>query len=367
MSRETKRIAREFAKHARQRKKFIQVSKHDFVPTGATLLNLALSDRAFGGFSKGTMVNVVGDKSSGKTFLAFSLCAEVAHRKDFAEYRTIYDGSEGISRFNLRQIFGRATQERIEPPHYDENGNPESSHTVQDFLLNVLECVKSERPFIYILDSFDALTSNEEVSRVDKIAKARGTDKVVPGSYSMEKAKSSSQFFRVLVRKIEATKSLLIIISQTRDNINPMSFIKKSRNGGRALDFYATHILWLASAKKIKKDKKTIGNVVKAKVDKNKSTGKYRTIEFPLYSTYGIDDVASCIQWLLFNGTWKKRGGKIDPCGMLAIPPAKERTFIRMIEEKNLEKRLRKITSRAWRKSEEGLKLDRKPKYIDVE
>ena len=33
----------------------------DLVPTGSTLLNLALSGKPYGGFKLGTIVNVVGD------------------------------------------------------------------------------------------------------------------------------------------------------------------------------------------------------------------------------------------------------------------------------------------------------------------
>ena len=49
------------------------------------------------------------------------------------------------------------------------------------------------------------------------------------------------------------------------------SFEKYSRSGGKAMDFYAHTVLWLATAKKIEKKENAVGVVVKAKTTKSKT------------------------------------------------------------------------------------------------
>jgi RecA/RadA recombinase len=67
----------------------------------------------------------------------------------------------------------------------------------------------------------------------------------------------------------------LIIISQIRDKIGVMFGEKHSRSGGKALDFYASLIVWLTELKKIQKTikgvKRSIGISVKAKEKKNQT------------------------------------------------------------------------------------------------
>ena len=86
-----------------------------FVPTGSALLNLALSDRANGGFLTGKIVNVIGDSSSGKTFLCLTTLAETAHNPAFDDCLLVYDDAEAASEFNIEKLFGSKTVRRIMP------------------------------------------------------------------------------------------------------------------------------------------------------------------------------------------------------------------------------------------------------------
>ena len=54
--------------------------------TGSTMLNLALTDNPYGGYPKGCLVNVVGDSSSGKTFLCLNTLAEAVCSSAFEKY-----------------------------------------------------------------------------------------------------------------------------------------------------------------------------------------------------------------------------------------------------------------------------------------
>jgi len=253
------------------------------ISSGCALLNLALSDKVEGGFGLGKMTNIIGDSSSGKSFLALSLLAECANSPRFDDYTLVYDDVEQACEFDIRKLFGSRAAQKIVPPIPDpDEDEPAYSETIQDFHANVFRHLDRGDPFIYVLDSLDALDAEEDQKKAREILKARETE------------------------------SALIIISQTRDDINPMSFTKKTRSGGRALKFYCTHEIWLAVASTIKKKDLPVGVNVRVKISKNKLTGKMRQVEFPLYYSYGVDDIGASVDWMIKTKTWKKKGGKYE-------------------------------------------------------
>lgn len=165
----------------------------------------------------------------------------------------------------------------------------ESWYTYTQALIE--ELLKTNQECLFIVDSLDALSDREE--------RKRGIDE---GSYNMSKPKLIGQLFRRLVKDIEKVKLHLMIISQIRDKIGVTFGAKHTRSGGKALDFYATQILWLSQLKKlertIKKQTRIYGLNVKAKCTKNKVGLPFRECEFPIIFGYGIDDAIAMITWL---------------------------------------------------------------------
>ena len=310
------------------------------LPTGSTLLNLALSDNPYGGYVKGTIVIIVGDRSAGKTFVLWTLFAELLRL--FYKYMMIYDEPEAALQFALKKLFG----EKI--------GNVElniTSSTIQDFYRNVMEQVGTGKPFVYGLDSWDSLTSEEEEER----------DGVGKGGYKTEKAIASSEIFRQIVRKVKDTESLVAVIFQTRVNIGVTFGKKKTRSGGNAPGFYATHEMWLRIVKHLKRKEREVGVLVEVNVEKNKFTGKLRKVQFPIFFDYGIDDVGSMVDWLLLEKFWKKDKNTIN-CGD-DFPKATREKLITYIEDNNLEGKLIEIVAEGWQEIEKDIQTDRKPRY----
>jgi recombination protein RecA len=110
---------------------------------------------------------------------------------------------------------------------------------------------------------------------------------------------------RVTAREIKSKEALVIVISQTRDNLG-FGFTTKTRSGGRALKFYCAHEMWLSVKEPIKKRKTQIGIHANLKISKNKLTGKRRNIDIPIYDDYGVDDISANIDFLLEESFWKK-------------------------------------------------------------
>lgn len=332
--------------------------KRAHIPTGCVLLNLACSDSARAGFGLGKMVNLIGDSSSGKSLLAFGMCSDMGKLRQFNKYRMIYDDVEAACEFDLSYLFGAELARRIEPPDKTKEGEDMSSETIQDFKRHVMAALAQDEPFVYILDSFDALTSDEEVKRTSKALKKGEKE---DGSYKAEKAKIGGEILRMIIRKLKKTKSLLIIISQTRENLNARSFEKKYRAGGKALKFYATHEIWLAMIGKRKSRNRNIGVDTRAKVSKNKLTGKIREVDFTIYYDYGVDDIGSCIDFMVDEELWPQKKNTIEASDLDL--KGTRANLISQIEKGDREGDLFQAVQLAWDEIETSLKLNRKPKY----
>lgn len=340
------------------------------IQSGSTLLNLACTDCPEGAFIPGRIITLPGGSASGKTMLMLTMLAECSFDKNFDEYNFVYDdGEETYDGFDVKHLFGEKLFKRIQPPATFNNGRPLYSETIQDFKANILTKTREGVPFIYILDSLDSLTGKEELEREYKQALLKAKDpeiiKDIKGSFKTEKAKAVGETLRMVNNKIKYTKSVLFIVQQERANIGVMIGSKKTTSGGKAPLYYSTHQVWMNKKAKIFKDirgqKIEIGNKVIAKVTKNKITGKLRTIEFDIYPDYGIDDISSCIDFLVSTRYWKKNGKKIQAIDF-DIQETKS-ILIEQIENKELHRKLQKITGKIWNEIEDIAKPNRQQKY----
>jgi hypothetical protein len=180
------------------------------------------------------------------------------------------------------------------------------------------------------------------------------------GSYKTEKPKLASEILRVTAREIKSKEALVIVVSQTRDNLG-FGFTSKTRSGGRALKFYSTHEIWLSIKEPFKKKKREIGIKANAKVSKNKLTGKRRDVDIPIYYDYGVDDISANVDFLVEEGFWKKDKNTIL-ANNLNIVATKDK-LIEGIEKRRLEKEVQKMVGAQWKTIEEDLRLDRKRRY----
>jgi len=337
--------------------------------SGSTLLNLACTEDRDSAFLRGGYYFLVGDSVSGKTWLSLSFLAEASVNPAFDKYRLIYDDVEGGALMDKQQYFGTALSKRLESPAV-RKGKPRYSRSVEDFYFNVSEALDSKRPFIYVLDSQDALSSSYSEEKFESQKKAFETGREVAGSYGDGKAKYHSEHLRQVLSGLRCHDSILIVIGQTRDNLG-FGFEKKTRSGGRALRFYANIEIWTSVSGKIQTmvrgKVRTIGVNVQAEVRKNRVTGKVgrdRAVSIPIYYGLGIDDVGSCVDFLMHEGHWKK----VKDCR--SVYRAREFGFkgtkekiIKFIEAENKERKLRQIAFGVWKEIEDACAPKRKPRY----
>ncbi len=329
-----------------------QVIKYtgDLFPTGVTLLNCACSGTPFGGFAKGKVVNIIGDSFTGKTLLALTVLAEISILPQFDHYRFIFDDVEAALEFDIKTLFGVKLAERIEMNII--------SKTIEDWGNNLTKALIKKIPFIYILDSFDALTSLAEQKRVKaKVTTPKRGEKKEKekGTYGLEKPKIAGQIFRAHIDSFKEQEALIIVISQTRANIGN-TFVPKTRSGGDALRFFSTHEMWLAHWGVIWKSKTIeIGADVGVKVTKNKLTGKRRRISFPIYDDYGIGDVHANVDYIIEEGIWKKEEGKerIYKATEIMDISGQKSTLVNHIIREGLQRPLQELVGHTWQAMEE--------------
>lgn len=325
--------------------------------TGSTLLNLACTGRHHGGFIAGKYHLIVGDSASGKSFLSMTCLAEAARSSQFEHYNLVLDDIEGGALFDIPKLFGKTLPQKLIVEH---------SSTLEEMYYNIDKYLSQDKPFIYVVDSMDSLITEEEEDRFQESKKASQRGKTISGTYGLSKPKMNSQNLRRLMTPLRNTGSILIIICQTRDNIG-FGFERRTRAGGRALRFYATLEIWLSTKEKIKKTVKgkpvQIGIRSKIDVKKNRITGREHSIILPLYHSYGIDDIGSCIDFLIDQGHWSKGRNSIHAPEFKDFRGSYDK-LVSLIEKEELQGKLQRLVGKVWKEIERESTLDRKPKYL---
>ncbi len=363
-------IAKEIKKKLLKRTFIVPLTGKDYVSTGSTLLNLAISGNPRWGFAKGYYYFIVGDTQSGKTWLSLTCLAEASINKNFDNYRFIFDNGEEGALMDIERFFGARVAQRIEAPRVIK-GVPQCSYTLEDFYFNVHDALQDGRPFIYVLDSMDSLTSTQDLDKFIERKKAARKGSKTTGSMGDGKAKINSQDMRKLISPLKRSGSILIVINQTRANLK-MGYgqPEKTRSGGFAPSYYACLELWSSIGGKITKQLRTIkqktkkrelGTFCRVRVKKNRMTGKDRTVVIPIYHSIGMDDMGSCIAFLVDEFHWKTKAGKIYvPEFKMTLTKEK---LIHYIEKNNLEKDVQEIVANVWDTVEKQCIVHRKFRY----
>lgn len=262
-----------------------------FINTGCVLFDCALG----GGYGGGRVINVIGDRSTGKTLLMIEACANFARQypKGLLAYREM----EGAFDLEYGRLLGMPV-DRMEPEV--ELATVEDMQ--KDVRAFVTRCKKKKVPGFYGLDSLDAISDQGEMNR-----------EMGDATYGT-KAKALGEFFRRETKLMKQANVTFFVVSQMRDRIGVTFGRKWTRSGGRALDFYASQIIVLSEVNKITKtkhgQKRIVGVNIKAHINKNKCGLPFREAEFPIRFGYGIDDREASENYL--DAAKVKFNGEVD-------------------------------------------------------
>lgn len=335
-----------------------------FLSTGCAVLNCVLSDRVDGGWPSGRLSNLIGDSDTAKTVLALHALAEACRNPAFDDYLLVYADIESALTESTKAMFGNKMRSRTKFLSAEAGSREDRPpETVEEMHYQLLKLFEDGRPFIYIPDSLDFLPSQADLDKTDEQRKAWEQGKEGKGTYQMAKQKYLKQILRELKGKISRTDSIIIVISQTIDNIGSM-FDAKTVAGGNALEFASRIRLWLSKLETDKVGKRIIGRKVRAKVTKNHITGHLREAPIWVYNSYGVVDTKTSIDFLVAEGVWPKMGGRVVPEGLYSDGQKYlVKDLITKIEVDKRQRLLNRLVQKKWEDIEASLRLNWERRY----
>lgn len=283
--------------------------------SGCTLVDLVIGGGRGMGWKAGTLINIVALEGGGKTQLSAETIAHNFHaRKDQGFWHRFIDREHRFS-FDTESMFRMTV---CDPSEWV----PDTIEELDGYLSKLLNDAKA--PGIVVVDSLDAFSTEETEERSEKRMKQvdDGKDIKQDGSYTVTTGapKFLSESLRITMSKASATQTAVFLLSQVRTKLGAMAFDpnKFNRNGGKALDHWCDTIAWLKPLRKLsvgsEKDGtyREIGAVVNLWTTKSSTPRPYRECMYTLLFDYGIDNIASNIDFL-FNLRDHKTGALRDP------------------------------------------------------
>jgi recombination protein RecA len=273
----------------------------DFVSTGATLLDVAISNRPNGGIAVGRITELTGLEGSGKSLIGAQLIANTQLR-----------GGVGVlidTETAVNAEFFKAVGIDMNKLVYVQLQTVEE---IFDAITVIIESVrkdpkKRDKIVTIVVDSVAAASTKKEMEA------DFGKD-----GYATDKAIIISKAMRKITGLLGRERIALVFTNQLRQKMNAMAFSDPwTTSGGKAIAFHASTRLRLSLLGKISNSSgDVIGVKVKANVVKNRLGPPHRMAEFEIYFNRGIDDLGSWLKVLKENKLIKQAGAwyaYVDP------------------------------------------------------
>tara|TARA_X000001382_G_scaffold118110_2_gene98154 strand:+ start:1429 stop:2520 length:1092 start_codon:yes stop_codon:yes gene_type:complete len=262
----------------------------DFVSTGSTMLDLAISNKPNGGIAVGRITELNGLESSGKSLIGAHMLAETQKKGGVAVY---IDTETAVSTEFLSAI-GVDTDSML---YLHLETVEDIFHAIEEIVAKVRESDK-DRLVTILVDSLAAASTNVEMeSDFDK------------DGWATSKAIIISKAMRKITQMIGRQQIALVFTNQLRQKLGVMFGDPWTTSGGKALPFHSSTRIRLKNTGQIK-DKKnnTIGMKMRAQVIKNRLGPPMRHADFELYFETGIDDDGSWLK-VMKDHRLVKQGG----------------------------------------------------------
>ena len=262
----------------------------EFVSTGSTMLDLAISNRPNGGIAVGRITELNGLESSGKSLIGAHLLAETQKKGGVAVY---IDTETAVSE-DFLGVIGVDINKML---YLHLETVEDIFEAIEEIVTKVRESDK-DRLVTILVDSLAAATTKVELeAEFDK------------DGWATSKAIILSKAMRKITQMIGRQRIGLVFTNQLRQKLGVMFGDPWTTSGGKALPFHASTRIRLKNVGQIK-DKKnnTIGMKMRAQVIKNRLGPPMRHADFELYFESGIDNEGS---WLKVMKEHKlvKQGG----------------------------------------------------------
>lgn len=265
-----------------------------WVSTGCAMLDVAISNRPYGGFPVGRITEITGLEQSGKSLLASHVLAETQKK-----------GGVGVmidTEMSVSREFWEAIGVDVSKLLYV---NADSVEQIFDFIETIIEKVRkkdNDKLVTIVVDSVAAASTKNEIDGdFDK------------DGYATDKAIIISKAMRKITNMIGRQKITLVFTNQLRQKMGVMFGDPWTTSGGKALAFHSSVRLRLKNMGKIKqgsgRDAKVVGMKARCQVIKNRMGPPMRSADFEIFFDRGIDDYGSWLSVMKDNKIVKGGAG----------------------------------------------------------
>ena len=262
----------------------------DWISTGSSILDLAISNRPHGGLPVGKMVEFNGLEGTGKSLLSAHVVADTQKKGGIA----VVIDTENAAAPEFWKSLGVDLSKLL----YVQCETVEDIFEKMEQMIGIVRKSNKDRILTIIVDSVAAASTKVELES------DHGKD-----GYATGKSIIISKAMRKITTMIGRQKVLTVFTNQLRQNLNAMAFGDKYVvSGGKSLAYHCSVRVRLNNTGKLKKGEEVIGNECKAVVVKNRMGPPQRQASFDIYFDSGIADYGSWIKVLKENNLVKQGG-----------------------------------------------------------
>ena len=266
-----------------------------WVSTGASMLDVAISNRPYGGLPVGRITEITGLEQSGKSLVSAHLLAETQKLGGIA---VLIDTENAVSREFLEAI-GVDTTKLL----YVAAETVEQCFEYTETIIEKVRTSSKDKYVTIVVDSVAAASTEKEMEA------DYGKD-----GYATDKAIIISKAMRKITNLIGRQKITLVFTNQLRQKMNAMPFSDPwTTSGGKAIAFHASVRLRLKSmgtikAKDTSGNDRIVGIKVRCQVVKNRMGPPLRSADFDIFFDRGIDNIGAWLGSMKDNGLVKQSG-----------------------------------------------------------
>jgi recombination protein RecA len=319
-----------------------------WISTGAAMLDVAISNRPYGGIPVGRITELTGLEQSGKSLLSAHLLAETQKQGGIA---VLIDTETAVS----REFFDAIGVDVSKLLYVSVDTVEDIFETIETIIEKVRE-KDAQKLVTIVVDSVAAASTKKEMEAdYDK------------DGYATDKAIIISKAMRKITNTIGRQKIAVIFTNQLRQKLGVMFGDPWTTSGGKALAFHASVRLRLKNVGQIKMkiggQDKIVGISVRAQVVKNRLGPPLRSADFEIYFDRGIDNYGSWLTSLKENKLVKQGGAwyEYTDTDTGEIIKFQSKDFIKMMEEKD------ELREQIYKKICEATILQYKKDTYDIE